>query len=91
MKIIEVENSKIAAFLDYNITLYPFILYVGAPSERTRKHEMVHIAQIEKYGVFTFYRMYLLYYIANRFRGMSPYRAYMAIPFEIEAYQKENE
>lgn len=91
MKIIEIENSRIAKLLNASITLYPFILYDGIPSKQTRKHESVHIEQIRKIGVFTFYKLYLMYYIGYRFAGLNHNRAYMKIPFEQEAYARENE
>ncbi len=90
MKIIEVQNSALAKLLGYNITLYPFILYVGVPTEKVKKHEFVHIAQIQKLGVMKFYASYLWFYLRNRISGLNSFDAYMANPYEIEAYAKEN-
>lgn len=91
MKVKEVESSCIAKLLGYNIVLYPFILYVGKPSESVRKHELAHVEQIKQWGVLNFYRLYIMYYISYRFAGMTHERAYLNIPFEIEARQKELE
>lgn len=91
MKIREIENSFLAKILGYNITLYPFIFYIGVPHKHTKTHEHVHIAQIENLGWIKFYTTYLGYYIKNRFKGMNSFQAYMNIPYEIEAYSKEFE
>lgn len=91
MKIIEIENSRIADLIGYHITLYPFILYNGVPTTRVRKHEWVHIEQIQRLGVLRFYVSYFLCYLKCRALGMSSYDSYMSIPYEIEAYAKENE
>ena len=87
MKIIEIENSKIAKLFGYSMTLYPFILYVGVPTETIRKHEMVHVKQIQTLGVLYFYVTYLNYYIKGRMSGLNHNDAYMAIPYEVEAYK----
>lgn len=91
MKIKEIENSKIAALLGYNIVLYPFVLYVGVPTERVRKHEMAHVEQIKQWGVLNFYRLYIMFYVGYRMAGMSHEKAYRNIPFEVEAREKETQ
>ena len=90
-KIREIENSRLAKFIGFNITLYPFIFYYGVPLKTTRNHEFIHVEQIRKLGVFKFYFMYLYYYYSNRNKGMDHLTAYYAIPFEIEAYGRQNE
>ncbi len=89
MKIIEVPNSKIAAYLKVNITLYPFIFYVGNPAPDVRTHELTHVDQIQKIGVLKFYVSYLLFYFANRLSGLDVNKSYMQIPYEVEAYRNE--
>lgn len=86
---IEVENSWLAERLQKNIVLYPFVLYIGEPSERCRRHEFAHVAQIHRDGILKFYSMYLVYYLILRTRGMSHNVAYLNIPYEVEAYRYE--
>ena len=64
------------------IVLYPFIFYQGKPDMTLRKHEWVHIEQIQRLGVIKFYVTYLLY----SFR-----LGYENNPYEIEAYRRESE
>jgi len=90
MKIREIENSFIAKILGYNITLYPFIFYIGYPEKQIRAHEYVHIKQIQSIGWFKFYITYLGYYVKNRFNGMNSHESYTNIPYEIEAYSEES-
>ena len=54
-------------------------------------HEVTHCLQYRKYGRVPFQLLYLMHYLANKKRGMSDAQAYEAIPFEIEARQKERE
>lgn len=53
------------------------------------RHELVHVAQYEQYGVVGFLIRYLFHYLKGRVQGLSHWDAYRAIPFEIEAYEKE--
>lgn len=89
MKIRHVHNSKFAKFIGYNITLYPFVLYAGVPSERTVYHEMVHVEQVQRVGWLKFYILYVYYYLKNRVNGMDKMGAYINIPYEQEAYLAE--
>lgn len=91
MKIREINNSWFAKLIGYSITLYPFILFNGIPSEIMRNHEYIHVEQIRKHGVFKFYYMYVCYYLSGRISGMDHLTAYYSIPFEIEAYGRQNE
>lgn len=86
MRIYHIYNSKFAALLKYNITLYPFIFFIGTPTKDVIAHEMCHIDQIETVGVLQFYFSYLMYYLAERVRGRDRYMAYMNIPYEHDAY-----
>jgi len=88
---IEVHNSRIAKLLGYSITLFPFILYDGVPSDVTRRHEFIHVEQIKRVGLVRFYVSYLFYYLRGRVKGLGHYDAYMAIPWEVEAYRRQNE
>jgi len=49
-------------------------------------HEMVHIKQIEKEGALKFYSKYLYYYLVNLVKYRDTKKAYLNIPYEIEAY-----
>ena len=66
------------------ITIYPYIFYncVEKPSKKTmtrlKKHEMVHVAQVERVGWIRFYTVY----IYHKLKG-TPFKE---IPFEKEAY-----
>jgi hypothetical protein len=91
MKIRHIENSKLAKLIGYNITLYPFIFYIGVPTEDVVVHEMVHVAQVERLGWFKFYTSYLWEYFKLRAIGVPKITAYMQIPYEIEAYDKQRE
>jgi hypothetical protein len=88
LKIREINDSTFAVIIGFNITLYPFIFYIGKPTDETRIHEYVHVEQINRVGWFYFYSSYLFYYFKNRLKGMSKHDAYMAIPWEIEAHKK---
>lgn len=48
-------------------------------------HEVTHVTQILREGTATFYARYAASYLAARARGWSDERAYLAIPYEIEA------
>ena len=53
------------------------------------RHELVHVRQMERHGVFVFLVRYLREYLANRFRRMGHDAAYRAISFEREAFGAE--
>lgn len=70
------------------IVIYPFVLYCEAdPLEKIIKHENVHLHQIKRDGVGTFYKRYLMEYFKNRFSGMDHDQAYRNISYEREAYR----
>ena len=74
------------------ITLYPFILTpYAALSDETLRHEMVHVAQVERLGWFRFYASYLGYYLVNLVKYRNHQEAYRNIPYEMEAYGKADE
>jgi hypothetical protein len=62
------------------ITLYPFIFFHGEPTNRTRSHEYIHVAQVRRIGWLKFYILYFWY---NFKLG------YLLNPFEIEAREGE--
>ena len=57
----------------------------AAGNERLLRHELVHVEQWRRYGVFGFLRRYLGAYLRWRLRGHRHWDAYRRIPLEIEA------
>ena len=56
-----------------------------------RRHEMVHIAQIERDGILRFWLHYLQQYAAARGKGLDHSTAYYAIDYEADAYSKQTD
>jgi len=76
------------------ITLYPYIFIAGSKEKtqnRLYKHEMTHIWQVVTYGWFRFYISYLLYFAAAWVRYRYWDSAYYTIPYEADAYNKQDE
>lgn len=57
--------------------------------EALLRHELVHVRQMEAMGVLPFLWKYAIHYLRNRRRGMRHHDAYLAIPFEVEAFAAE--
>lgn len=91
MKIFHIKNSLIARILNVEaIVVYPFIFFrTKSPNEILISHEMVHVDQIKREGVFKFYFKYLLEYSLLRYKKVPHYEAYRSISFEKEAYEKQ--
>jgi hypothetical protein len=53
------------------------------------RHELVHVRQIARLGVISFYWQYFREYISLRRRGLSSAEAYRRISFETEAFGAE--
>lgn len=91
MKVREIYNSKIPRTLGVGaITLYPFIFYPlnkTGVNISTRVHEFCHVAQIKNFGFCTFYISYCLYYLLNLIVYRNHHQAYSGIPWEIKAYE----
>ncbi|HXG59070.1 MAG TPA: DUF4157 domain-containing protein [Thermoanaerobaculia bacterium] len=62
----------------------------GTHLERLLRHELAHVRQIRRLGLFRFYWRYLAEYLRNRWAGMPPAEAYRRISFEIEAVSAED-
>ena len=96
MKVRYRKGTKLAKWITNKInsdaiTLYPYVFFKEeSPPQTLINHENVHVNQIRKLGVFTFYASYAAYYLMFRRKGMSHEKAYESIPFEVEAYQLEN-
>ena len=61
------------------------------PPQTLITHELVHQEQMDRHGVFGFYFKYAIDYIRLLFKYWNHKLAYYNIPFEIEAYLRENE
>lgn len=83
-----VKNSIIAKLFRVNgIVLYPFIFLAPKdPDPILINHELIHMDQIKRLGVFKFYRNYLCEYWTYRKKGLTHDQAYRSISFEQEAY-----
>jgi len=57
----------------------------GAPPLDLLAHEVAHVAQVIRDGALAFYVRYGAAYAAGRARGLDDRRAYLAIPYEVEA------
>ena len=53
------------------------------------RHELVHVRQMAEVGVVRFLWTYVRHYLRNRRRGMGHHDAYLAIPYEVEAFAAE--
>jgi hypothetical protein len=65
------------------ITLYPFVFVRMPVSERTLRHELIHVWQVQRDGWFRFYGLYVWRWV----RGV----AYRDQPAEIEAYSNDHD
>ena len=58
----------------------------------TLNHEKIHLAQQRELLLVGFYFLYAFYWLKARlFLRMSNHEAYMAIPFEVEAYAQQHD
>ncbi len=78
----------------YDAITLPWGIYFKASQANVQpsllKHEMVHVAQIEKYSMPGFYCLYLFYYLKGLIKYKSHALAYRNNPLELEAYEKQN-
>ena len=61
-----------------------------AVDESLLSHEMIHQEQMDRVGVISFYLIYLRDYFVNLLKIRNHRQAYLAIPFEREAYERES-
>ena len=87
-----IENSRIPELLSFfinikAITIYPWIFFKGKADVTTISHEKIHLSQQRELWLIGFYVLYLYYWLKylRKFKG-DKYFAYVAIPFEMEAY-----
>lgn len=74
------------------IVLYPYVMFQENANRvpyYLLKHEMVHVEQVRRVGVVTFYITYLLSYLVGRLKGESHINAYLNIPWEVEARERQ--
>ena len=74
------------------IVIYPYVLFSLKEqdvSDSLDRHEMKHVEQVRSVGWFSFYASYLLYYFAGLLRLKDADKAYLEIPYEVEARQAE--
>ena len=70
------------------IVIYPFMFFKHKKGEVpvwTLKHELQHIYQIQSYGAFKFYYLYLKHYVVNLIKHKNLKQAYLAVRYESEA------
>jgi hypothetical protein len=67
-------------------------VYIGEGTDvaRALRHELAHVRQIARVGLFTFYWRWVVEYVRNRRSGMASDEAYRRISFEEEAFAAEN-
>lgn len=59
-------------------------------AERLIRHELAHVRQVRRLGLFRFLWQYVREYVGHRRAGLSPAAAYDAISFEQEARAAES-
>ena len=98
MKIpIIIQDSKIPKWLSifiniWAITIWPFIICKGKMDKVTLNHEKIHIRQQAELLIIGFYPLYAYYWLKARlWHKLDNHTAYMAIPFEVEAYDNEED
>lgn len=60
-----------------------------SPPKYLINHELIHQEQMDRHGVIFFYLIYIKDYLKNLCKYRSHKRAYLLIPFEIEAYKNQ--
>ncbi|HUP63539.1 MAG TPA: hypothetical protein VNA69_24345 [Thermoanaerobaculia bacterium] len=60
-----------------------------SPTERLLRHELVHVRQVNRLGLFVFLWRYMTEFLAHFWRERSIARAYRRISFEVEAWAEE--
>ena len=93
-----VENSRIPVWLSAlspitigAITLGPIVLSRGVIDPIMRNHETIHWKQYKETLIVGFLLLYACFYIIGLIKYRSGSMAYYNIPFELEAYQNEED
>ncbi len=93
-----IEHSRVPVVLSYlspitieAITLGPFVFSRDEISEITRRHEAIHWEQYKETLIFGFLFLYVFYWVWGLIKYRNGEAAYMAIPFEQEAYTHDDD
>lgn len=93
-----VENSRLPVILSrvapidiWAISLGFFVFCRGEMSDETKNHETIHYKQWVELLFVGFLILYPLFWIVGLLRYRDGTMAYMNIPFEIEAYQHDQD
>jgi len=70
-------------------TIYVAQALDGEELQRLLRHELAHVRQIIRLGLFRFYARYVKEYVTLRLRRVPAAEAYRRISFEVEAYAEE--
>ena len=81
------QRSVIAITLGRRV--YVSARVTGDELQRLLRHELTHVAQINRLGVIRFYWRYVGEYIALRRSGLKAFEAYRRVSFEQEAAAAE--
>lgn len=90
------ENSKVPVILSKfapieigAITIGPLVYSRGEISDITKNHESIHWQQYIETGIVGFIFLYYYFYLVNWIKTRDGKLSYLTIPFEIEAYQND--
>lgn len=86
-------NSKLPGKLGAIAVTFGYHIFYKMSKEEVsntlRRHEEVHVMQYIRYGFLGFLMLYFYWYLRGRLKGLSHYKAYYEIPFEVEARKAE--
>jgi hypothetical protein len=84
------ENHRIPQKMGVDFFVFGRTMYCRNKMEKLPKHEFLHVAQFRKYGSFLVVVHYLFYLTINLVRYRNFGKAFVEVPFEIEARIFEN-
>lgn len=86
-------NSKLPGKLGAIAVTFGYHIFYKMSQEEVsntlRRHEEAHVMQYIRYGFLGFLMLYFYWYLRGRLKGLSHYKAYYEIPFEVEARKAE--
>jgi len=83
--------SKVAPIDIWAISIGPFVWCKGTLTERDKRHETIHYQQQLELLFVVQWVLYFLFYAIALVRYRSGLLAYFNNPFEVEAYNNEND
>jgi hypothetical protein len=83
--------SKVAPIEIWAISLGLFVFCRGKLSLGDKIHETIHYKQWIELGILGFMFLYPAFWLLNLAKGMGGKEAYLKIPFEVEAYDNDND